>query len=85
MLVAYLSALRSVGDHASAVIRVPVAERLGFGLLDVEAKRAEHGERCDGKDGGSHIVYKGDTQKRPAFCVCWMDGAREVLTSNANV
>lgn len=44
-------------DEANVVLRVPIAERLCFCLLDVEAESAEHGERGDGEEGGTHLVY----------------------------
>lgn len=64
------------GDHVSGVVLMPVAERLGLRLLDGQAKRAEHGERCDGKEGGSHVGYGA---KSPAFFELKLK--REVLTS----
>lgn len=48
------SALRCVDNADEVVICVPIAQRPSFGLLDVEAKRAEHGERCDDEKGGTH-------------------------------
>lgn len=68
LLGADLSALRGVGsEQVTAVIVVPVAERLGFSLLDVEAERAKHGKRCDGKESGTHFLSK----RRPGFLFGW--------------
>lgn len=47
------------GDDSTSdgVVEVSVAERLGFGLLDVEAKCAENNERGDGRESEAHLVY----------------------------
>ncbi len=65
-LLADLPALRRVsGDHGMTVVLVPVAKRLGFRLLNVEAKRAQHSERCDGKKSGTHSVFS--SVRKPSF------------------
>ncbi|KAI3482991.1 hypothetical protein L1887_54111 [Cichorium endivia] len=71
LVLAHLSALGRVGGDGTADVLMPVAERLGLGLGGVEAKRGKHGERCDGKERGAHVVYGSKGH--------WREGRREEM------